>query len=96
MDFGWRIDDPELNGDLESVPQVISNSLSSLLPVLKPSQSQKDPSLEIAQGSETDQVITTSKARFKVKKKLKSSSQVISFEDSISNTDKKFPVQYTD
>jgi len=82
--FLIRIDDPELNGELESVPQVFSNSLSSLLPVLKPSQSTKDPSQEIAQGSETDQVITTSKSRSKVKKKVKSSSQVISFEDSIS------------
>ena len=83
--FLIRIDDPELNGELESVPQVFSNSLSSLLPVLKPSQPTKDPSQEIAQGSENDQVITTSKIRSKVKKKkLKSSSQVISFEDSIS------------
>jgi len=85
--FALRVDDPELNGDLDSVPQVFSSSLSSLLPVLKPSTQQAtnhETNPVIAQESETEHVIKTSKIRTKVKKKrVKAAAQVISFDEGL-------------
>jgi len=86
--FALQIDDSSLNGE-EKVPQVISNSISSILPIFKqeiPTEgSVVSSNPEIAQETESKHVVVSSRLRTRVnkKKKLKTTSQVVSFDDNL-------------
>jgi len=81
--FAIQIDDSNLNGETEKVPQALTNSISSIIPLFKqeatsqPVMGSIEP--ELAQGSsQSKHVVIKNKVK---KKKLKLTSQVVSFED---------------